>query len=104
LSKPTSGNNHEAAGKVQGLGLPALSIKRHVFAYMLSGVLLLFGIISYDRIGVDRFPRIEFPMISVQTVLPGASPEIMDAKRARYRAHSHYFCSGYFRFGDPLWP
>ena len=61
------------------MGLPALSIKRHVFAYMLSGVLLLFGIISYDRIGVDRFPRIEFPMISVQTVLPGASPEIMDA-------------------------
>ena len=79
MSKPASGNNHEAAGKVQGLGLPALSIKRHIFAYMLSGVLLLFGIISYDRIGVDRFPRIEFPMISVQTVLPGASPEIMDA-------------------------
>ncbi len=61
------------------MSLPALSIKRHVFAYMLSGVLLLFGIISYDRIGVDRFPEIEFPMISVQTVLPGASPEIMDA-------------------------
>jgi HAE1 family hydrophobic/amphiphilic exporter-1 len=74
-----SGNSNSAAGKELGVGLPALSIKRHVFAYMLSGVLLLFGIISYDRIGVDRFPRIEFPMISVQTVLPGASPEIMDA-------------------------
>jgi len=67
------------AGQRLGVGLPALSIKRHVFAYMLSGVLLLFGVISYDRIGVDRFPKIEFPMISVQTVLPGASPEIMDA-------------------------
>jgi HAE1 family hydrophobic/amphiphilic exporter-1 len=74
-----SPNGHADAGKNGGAGLPALSIKRHVFAYMLSGVLLLFGIISYDRIGVDRFPRIEFPMISVQTVLPGASPEIMDA-------------------------
>ena len=74
-----SPNGHADAGKDGGAGLPALSIKRHVFAYMLSGVLLLFGIISYDRIGVDRFPRIEFPMISVQTVLPGASPEIMDA-------------------------
>ncbi len=67
------------AGQRLGVGLPALAVKRHVFAYMLSGVLLLFGIISYDRIGVDRFPKIEFPMISVQTVLPGASPEIMDA-------------------------
>jgi len=67
------------AGQRLGVGLPALSIKRHVFAYMLSGVLLLFGVISYDRIGVDRFPKIDFPMISVQTVLPGASPEIMDA-------------------------
>jgi HAE1 family hydrophobic/amphiphilic exporter-1 len=74
-----SPNGHADAGKDGGAGLPALSIKRHVFAYMLSGVLLLFGIISYDRIGVDRFPKIEFPMISVQTVLPGASPEIMDA-------------------------
>ncbi len=66
-------------GKHAGISLPALSVKRHVFAYMLSAVLLLFGVISYDRIGVDRHPKIEFPMISVQTILPGASPEIMDA-------------------------
>ena len=59
--------------------LPEFFIQRRVFAYMLSGVLLLFGLISYDRIGVDRFPRIEFPVISVQTVLPGASPEIVDS-------------------------
>ncbi|MBT8060123.1 MAG: efflux RND transporter permease subunit [Gammaproteobacteria bacterium] len=46
---------------------------------MLSAVLLLFGIISYDRIGVDRFPAIDFPMISIRTILPGASPEIIDS-------------------------
>jgi len=62
-----------------GKSLPELSIQRHVFAYMLSGVLLLFGIISYDRIGVDRFPSIDFPMISIRTILPGASPEIIDS-------------------------
>jgi HAE1 family hydrophobic/amphiphilic exporter-1 len=62
-----------------GKSLPEFFIQRRVFAYMLSGVLLLFGLISYDRIGVDRFPRIEFPVISVQTVLPGASPEIVDS-------------------------
>ncbi len=59
--------------------LPELSIKRHVLAYMISGVMLLFGLIGYDRIGVDRFPEIEFPLIAVTTVLPGASPEIIDS-------------------------
>jgi HAE1 family hydrophobic/amphiphilic exporter-1 len=65
-----------------GKSLPELSIQRHVFAYMLSGVLLLFGIISFDRIGVDRFPAIDLPMISIRTILPGASPEIVDSSIA----------------------
>ena len=46
---------------------------------MLWGALLLFGVISFDRIGVDRFADIEFPAISIRTVLPGASPEIIDS-------------------------
>jgi len=50
-----------------------------VFAYMLSAVLVLFGIISYKDIGVDRYPTVEFPMISVTTILPGATPEIIDS-------------------------
>jgi len=56
-----------------------MSIRRHVFAYMLSAVLVLFGIISYKDIGVDRYPTVEFPMISVTTILPGATPEIIDS-------------------------
>ncbi len=59
--------------------LPEISINRHVLAWMLSALLVLFGIISYQRIGVDRYPVIEFPMISVTTTLPGANPEIIDA-------------------------
>ncbi len=58
--------------------LPELSIKRHVLAYMLSGALVLFGIISYQRLGIDRFPGIEFPVISITTIQPGANPEIVD--------------------------
>lgn len=61
------------------MNLPELSIRRHVLAWMLSGVLVLFGLIAYERIGVDRFPYIEFPVISVTTVMPGANPEIVDA-------------------------
>lgn len=59
--------------------LPELSIKRHVLALMLSLVLVLFGIISYQRIGVDRFPYIEFPAITVTTTLKGANPDAMDS-------------------------
>lgn len=51
--------------------LPELSIKRHVLAWMLSGVLVLFGIISYQRIGMDRLPYIEFPVVSITTALKG---------------------------------
>ena len=59
--------------------LPELSIKRHVLAFMLSAVLVLFGIISYQRIGMDRFPYIEFPVISITTALKGANPDIVDS-------------------------
>jgi HAE1 family hydrophobic/amphiphilic exporter-1 len=59
--------------------LPELSIKRHVLAWMLSAVLVLFGFIAYDRIGMDRYPYIEFPVVSVSTVLKGANPDIVDA-------------------------
>lgn len=61
------------------MSLPALSIKRHVLAYMLSAVLVLFGVISYERLGIDRLPRVEFPVLTVTTVLRGANPDIIDA-------------------------
>ncbi|MEK7413313.1 MAG: efflux RND transporter permease subunit, partial [Planctomycetota bacterium] len=59
--------------------LPELSIKRHVLAFMMSAVLVLFGLISYQRIGMDRFPYIEFPVISISTALKGANPDIVDS-------------------------
>ncbi|MFK5948788.1 MAG: efflux RND transporter permease subunit [Methylococcales bacterium] len=59
--------------------LPELSIKRHVLAWMLSATLVLFGLVSFNNIGVDRYPYIDFPMISVTTILPGANPDIIDA-------------------------
>lgn len=59
--------------------LPQLAIKRHVLAWMLSAVIMLFGLIAYQRIGIDRVPKIEFPVIIVNTTLRGASPEVMDS-------------------------
>jgi hydrophobic/amphiphilic exporter-1 (mainly G- bacteria), HAE1 family len=58
--------------------LPELSIKRHVLAWMLSGVIILFGLIAYQRIGVDRIPSVDFPVITVNTTLRGANPDVVD--------------------------
>jgi hydrophobic/amphiphilic exporter-1 (mainly G- bacteria), HAE1 family len=59
--------------------LPELSVKRHVLAWMLNAVLVLFGIIAFTRIGMDRLPYIEFPVVSVTTTLKGANPDIVDS-------------------------
>ncbi len=60
------------------MSLPELSIKRHVLAWMLSGVIILFGLIAYQRIGIDRIPSIDFPIIMVSTTLRGADPDVID--------------------------
>ncbi len=54
------------------------SIKRPVFATMVILGLIVLGIVSYPRIGVDLFPKVDFPMVNITTTLKGASPEIMD--------------------------
>ena len=61
------------------MNLVALFVRRRVLAYMLSAAMVLFGIIGLRGIGLDRLPDIDPPMITVTTVNPGASPEVMDA-------------------------
>ncbi|MEA1923675.1 MAG: efflux RND transporter permease subunit, partial [Pseudomonadota bacterium] len=60
------------------MSLPGLSIKQHVLAIMLSAVIILFGLVSYNRIGVDEYPEIDFPMVSITTTMIGADPDIID--------------------------
>lgn len=60
------------------MSLPSFSIKRNVLTLMVSLVLVLFGLIGFLRLGVDKFPKIDFPAITVITTLPGADPEIID--------------------------
>ena len=61
------------------MNLPSLSIHRHVLTTMLSAALILFGVIGYSRVGVDRYPSTEFPLVAVQTDLIGANPSVIDA-------------------------
>jgi hydrophobic/amphiphilic exporter-1 (mainly G- bacteria), HAE1 family len=58
--------------------LPEFSIKRHVFTLMVSLVLVLFGVIALLRLGLDRFPKVDFPAVTVITTLSGADPAIID--------------------------
>jgi HAE1 family hydrophobic/amphiphilic exporter-1 len=58
--------------------LAETSIKRPVFATMFIAALVVLGLVSYPSIGVDLYPKIDFPIVSIYTQLKGASPEIMD--------------------------
>ncbi len=58
--------------------LADISIKRPVFATMVILGFVILGIVSYPRIGVDLFPKVEFPIVNITTTLKGANPEIMD--------------------------
>ncbi|HET9881017.1 MAG TPA: efflux RND transporter permease subunit [Candidatus Binatia bacterium] len=55
--------------------LAEVSIRRPVFASMIVLALVVVGAASYFRLGVDRFPSVDLPNVSVRTTLPGASPE-----------------------------
>ena len=58
--------------------LSDLSIRNHVFAWMLMAALILFGAIGYARLGVSQNPDVDFPVINVAVGLEGASPEVME--------------------------
>jgi len=53
-------------------------ITRPVFTGMLTLVLVVFGLVAYPKIGVDQMPEVEFPIVTVTTVLPGADPESIE--------------------------
>ena len=57
-----------------------VSIQRPVFAVMLIGSLVVLGWIAVGRLGVDLFPRVEFPYVVVATVLQGATPETIETE------------------------
>ena len=61
------------------MSLPEVSVRRFVFAVMINLVIVLFGLISVNRISIDRSPDIDFSLISVTTILPGANPDVVDS-------------------------
>ncbi|MBI3726644.1 efflux RND transporter permease subunit [bacterium] len=60
------------------MSLPALCVRRPVFTAMLAVCPIVLGIASYARIGIDLFPNVDLPIVTVTTTLPGASVEEME--------------------------
>jgi len=60
--------------------LPEICIKRPVLATVLSLIILLVGIISYTRLSVREYPRIDEPVVSVTTTYRGASAEVVESQ------------------------
>jgi len=60
--------------------LAEICIRRPVFATMLVMTLVVLGLNAYRTLGVDFFPKIEFPFVTVTTVLRGAAPEEVESQ------------------------
>jgi HAE1 family hydrophobic/amphiphilic exporter-1 len=60
--------------------LAEVCIRRPVFATMLILFLVVMGLDSYRKLGVDFFPKIEFPIVMIQTTLRGAAPEEIESQ------------------------
>jgi HAE1 family hydrophobic/amphiphilic exporter-1 len=57
-----------------------VSLKNPVFATMMMLALVVLGLYSYQRLQVDQFPNIDFPVVVVTAEYPGASPEIVESE------------------------
>jgi HAE1 family hydrophobic/amphiphilic exporter-1 len=57
-----------------------VSLKNPVFATMVMLALVVLGLFSYQRLQVDQFPNVDFPVVVVSTDYPGASPEIVESE------------------------
>ena len=57
-----------------------VSLKNPVFATMVMLAFVVLGLFSYQRLKIDQFPNIDFPVVVITTEYPGASPEIVESE------------------------
>ena len=62
------------------MSLVDLCVRRPVFATMLVVALVVLGLASYRDLGLDIFPKVDIPTVTVTTRLPGASPEEVESQ------------------------
>jgi hydrophobic/amphiphilic exporter-1 (mainly G- bacteria), HAE1 family len=62
------------------MSLAEVSVKRPVFAIMMTLALIVLGAVSYESLGLDLMPKTDAPVVSVQANLPGASAEEIETQ------------------------
>src|SRR3984957_19893430 len=60
------------------MSLSEVSIRNPVFAWMLMFGLIVFGAISFTRMGISQMPDVNFPVVNVALRLDNAAPEVME--------------------------
>ena len=59
--------------------LSDVAIRRPILTWMMTLALIVFGVLGYQRLGVDQYPKMDYPVLTVQLMLPGASPETIES-------------------------
>jgi len=60
--------------------LSDISVKRPVFASVISLLLLVFGLVAFDRLPLREYPDIDPPVVSIDTLYPGASANVVETQ------------------------
>ena len=60
--------------------LSEICVRRPVFATMITSACVAIGALSFGDLGVDQYPDVEIPVATVTTLLPGASPEVVETQ------------------------
>ena len=60
--------------------LSDVSVKRPVFASVISLILVIFGIVAFDRLPLREYPDIDAPVVSIDTSYPGASASVVETR------------------------
>ena len=71
---------HEVEESVHKNDLASLSVRRPVLILVLNLLIALAGLAALLAVDVRELPDVDVPVVSVRGVLPGASPETMDAQ------------------------
>ncbi|MEZ6017213.1 MAG: efflux RND transporter permease subunit [Planctomycetota bacterium] len=60
------------------MNLPNASVRRPIFASMVTAMVVVLGIVSLSRLRIDLLPSVELPTVSIRTEFDGASPEVVE--------------------------
>jgi HAE1 family hydrophobic/amphiphilic exporter-1 len=66
--------------RLEPMWFTRVSLQNPVFATMVMLAFVVLGLFSYQRLKVDQFPNIDFPVVVVTADYPGASPEIVESE------------------------